>query len=175
MKLGDLSRRLPDEVGRTFEPVRPPVVWCGNGRPPWDNRSVLHGLLYGLISGVGGEMVPPCFPCAKTIRTRLKTWLQLDGFRTAWRQLAGKYERRHGINGDKILIDGSKHKAPQGGRHRTVSRRPRPVRHGHSPRDRRARDAAGGHGDPCCRERRSADRRRSSGDGRSTSDATSGC
>lgn len=115
MKLSDLSRRLPDEVWNTFEPVLPPVVWCGNGRPPWDNRSVLHGLLYVLVSGIGWEMVPPCFPCGKTIRTRLKTWLQLDCFRTAWRQLAEQYERLRGINWDKILIDGSKHKAPKGG------------------------------------------------------------
>jgi len=115
MKLSDLSRRLPDEIWRTFESVLPPAVWCGNGRPPWDNRAVLHGLLYVLISGVGWEMVPPCFPCGKTIRTRLKTWLQLDCFRTAWRQLAEKYERLRGINWDKILIDGSKHKAPKGG------------------------------------------------------------
>ena len=114
MKLSDLSRRFPDPIWRTFDPVLPPVVWCGNGRPPWDNRAVLHGLLYVLISGVGWEMVPPCFPCGKTIRTRLKTWLQMDCFRTAWRQLAEQYERLRGINWDKILIDGSKHKAPKG-------------------------------------------------------------
>lgn len=115
MKLSDLSRRLPDEVWSTFNPVLPPVVWCGNGRPPWDNRAVLHGLLYVLISGVGWEMVPPCFPCGKTIKARLKTWLELDCFRTAWRQLAEQYERLRGINWDKILLDGSKHKAPKGG------------------------------------------------------------
>jgi transposase len=116
MKLSDLSRRLPDEIWSTFEPILPPVVWCGNGRPPCDNRTVLHGLLYVLVSGIAWEMVPPCFPCGKTIQSRLKRWLQLDCFRIAWRQLAERYQQLRGINWDKILIDGSKHKALKGGR-----------------------------------------------------------
>ena len=115
MKLSDLSRRLPDEIWQTFEPILPPVVWCGNGRPPKDNRQVLHGLLYVLITGIGWEMVPPCFPSGKTIQRRLEDWLELDCFRTAWAALAQRYECLRGINWDKLLLDGSKHKAPKGG------------------------------------------------------------
>jgi transposase len=116
MKLSDISRRLPDEIWRTFEPILPPVIWCGNGRPPKPNHSVLHGLLYVLVSGIGWEMVPPCFPSGKTIHRRLNRWLELDCFRTAWQTLAQQYERLRGINWDKVLLDGSKHKAPKGGR-----------------------------------------------------------
>jgi len=115
MKLSDLSRALPDEIWHTFQPILPPVVWCGNGRPPWDNREVLHGLLYVLVSGIGWAMVPRCFPSGKTIRRRLKRWLELDCFGTAWAGLAEKYQRFRGINWDKVLLDGSKHKAPKGG------------------------------------------------------------
>lgn len=122
MKLSDLSRRLPGEIWSTFEPILPPVVWCGNGRPPCDNRTVLHGLLYVLVSGIAWEMVPPCFPCGKTIQHRLKRWLKRDCFRTAWQALAEKYERLRGINWDKVLLDGSKHKAPKGGRLRAPRR-----------------------------------------------------
>ena len=116
MRLADISRCLPDEIWNTFEPILPPAVWCGNGRPPYSNRDVLHGLLYVLVSGIGWEMVPACFPCGKTIANRLKTWLELDCFRTAWAALAEQYERLRGINWDKVLLDGSKHKAPKGGR-----------------------------------------------------------
>lgn len=115
MKLSDLARRLPEEIWQTFEPILPPVVWCGNGRPPCDNRLVLHGVLYVLVSGIGWEMVPPCFPSGKTLQRRLKRWRELDCFRTAWAALAGEYERLRGINWDKLLLDGSKHKAPKGG------------------------------------------------------------
>ena len=73
-------------------------------------------LLDVLVSGIGWEMVPACFPCGKTIANRLKTWLELDCFRTAWAALAEQYERLRGINWDKVLLDGSKHKAPKGGR-----------------------------------------------------------
>jgi transposase len=41
--------------------------------------------------------------------------LAQDAFRTAWRQLAQRYERLHGINWDKILLDGSKKPAKKGG------------------------------------------------------------
>ena len=37
-----LARRLPDELWQVFEPVLPPVIWCGNGRPPASNRACLH-------------------------------------------------------------------------------------------------------------------------------------
>ena len=98
MKLSDLSRRLPDEIWQTFEPILPPVVWCGNGRPPCGNRQVLHGLLYVLVTGIGWEMVPSCFPSGKTIQRRLKQWLELDCF--------GTYPYLcHGYLGREILVN----------------------------------------------------------------------
>jgi len=115
MRISDFARRLPDEVWAVFEPILPPVVWCGNGRPPQGNRECLHGLLYVLATGIGWEMVPPCFPSGKTIQRRLKIWLGVNCFRQAWSQLAQQYAELHGINWDKVLIDGSKHKAQKGG------------------------------------------------------------
>ena len=117
-KLSDLARRLPDEVWVTFEPVLPPVAWKGNGRPPADNRACLHGVLYVLVSGVGWDFVPGCFPCGKTLKSRLRRRLELDCFRAAWATLAARYERLAGVNWDKVLLDGAKHKAPKGGRPR---------------------------------------------------------
>jgi transposase len=115
MRISDFARRLPDEVWAVFEPILPPKVWIGNGCPPIGNRECLHGLLYVLATGIAWEMVPPCFPSGKTIQRRLKIWLQLDCFRQAWTQLAHQYEELRGINWDKVLIDGSKHKAQKGG------------------------------------------------------------
>jgi transposase len=115
MKLHTLARRLPDEVWAIFEPILPPVAWSGEGRPPVSNHKVLHALLYVLITGIGWEYVPPCFPCGKTVQDRLRAWLRLDAFRTAWEQLARRYEALHGINWDKVLLDGSKKPAKKGG------------------------------------------------------------
>jgi transposase len=106
---------MPDEVWALFEPILPPVVYAGTGRRPATNHACLHGLLYVLVTGIGWEYVPPCFPCGKTIRGRLETWLQLDCFHTAWQQMAQRYEQLHGINWDKILLDGSKKPAKKGG------------------------------------------------------------
>lgn len=114
MKLHAIARRLPDEVWAIFEPVLPPVVYSGEGRHPVSNHVCLHGLLYVLITGIGWEYVPACFPCGRTIKDRLKTWLGHDSFRQAWGQLARRYEQLHGINWDKVLLDGSKKPAKKG-------------------------------------------------------------
>jgi hypothetical protein len=97
----------------------PPVVWSGEGRPPASNHRCLHGLLYALITGIGREYVPPCFPCGRTIKNRLKVWLERDSFRGAWRRLAERHQQLHGTNWDKAnwdkaLLDGSKKPAKKG-------------------------------------------------------------
>lgn len=113
-RLSDVARRLPDEVWSTFEPLLPAVVWKGNGRPPAGNRACLHGVLYVLVSGVGWDLVPACFPCGKTLKGRLKAWLARDCFRTAWAALAADHDRLRGVNWDQVLLDGAKHKSPRG-------------------------------------------------------------
>jgi transposase len=115
MKLAKLALRMPDEVWALFEPILPPVAYAGTGRKPCSNHACLQGLLYVLITGIGWEYVPPCFPCADTIQERLRFWLQRDCFHTAWQQLAQRYQQLHGINWDKVLLDGSKKPAKKGG------------------------------------------------------------
>lgn len=114
MQLTDFVRGVPDPVWALFEPILPAKVWVGNGRKPCSDRACLHGLLYVLITGIGWEYLPPCFPSYKTIQRRLAVWLDQDGFRTAWQHLAERYERLHGINWDKVLLDGSKKPAKKG-------------------------------------------------------------
>ncbi len=122
MKLTDFVRDVPNDVWAVFEPILPPAVWKGNGRQPKGNRECLHALLYVLVSGIAWEMLPACFPSYKTVQRRLKRWLKLDVFHTAWKQLAQRYERLHGINWDQILLDGSKKPSKKGVK--TRGRRP---------------------------------------------------
>ena len=114
MKLTDFARQLPEEVWQLFQPLLPPVVWCGNGRPPASNYDCLHALFYVLVSGIAWRMLPKGFPSYKTVQRRLKLWLQRDTFRIAWHQLAQRYEALHGINWDQILLDGSKKPSKKG-------------------------------------------------------------
>ena len=114
MELKDIARRLPDEVWSEFEPLLPPVVWVGNGRPPRTNRECLHGVLYILVSGVPWEMMPTGFPSYKTCVGRYKEWLRLGVFQQAWRALAERYEALRGISWDQICLDGAKHAAKKG-------------------------------------------------------------
>ena len=114
MKLAQIARRLPESVWALFEPILPPVVYAGTGRKPVSNHKCLHGLLYVLITGIGWEYVPPCFPCGRTIKERLRVWLAHDSFRSAWQQLAQRYEQLHGINWDQVLLDGPTKPATKG-------------------------------------------------------------
>ncbi len=114
MKLTDLVAGVPDDVWAVFEPTLPPVVWKGVGRKPTSNRACLHALLNVLIAGCGWKLLPKCFPSHKTVRRRLKRWLTLDCFHTAWQQLAQRYVLLHGINWDQVLLDGSKKPSKKG-------------------------------------------------------------
>jgi transposase len=114
MQLTDFARKVPDDVWALFAPFLPPVVWCGNGCPPYDNRECLHALLYGLVTGIGWRMLPSGFPSYKTVQRRLKGWLELEVFRTAWGQLAQRYDALQGINWEEVVLDGSKKPAKKG-------------------------------------------------------------
>ncbi len=114
MQLTDFAREVPDEVWTLFAPILPPVVWCGNGCPPYDNRECLHAVLYVLVSGIGWRMLPKGFPSYKTVQRRLQVWLHQDAFRRAWQQLAHRYETLQGINWDEVRWDGSKKPAKKG-------------------------------------------------------------
>jgi len=114
MELKDITRGVPEEIWTVFEPILPPVVWCGNGRPPKGNRECFHALLSVLVSGIPWEMLPVGFPSYKTVQRRLKRWLERDAFRAAWRQLAQRYEQLQGITWDQVLIDGSKKPSTKG-------------------------------------------------------------
>ena len=122
MKLTDFARHLPEEVWQLFEPLLPPVVWCGNGRPPARNYDCLHAVFYVLVSGIAWRMLPKGFPSYKTVQRRWTVWLQLDTFRTAWQQLAHRYEALQGLNGDQLLLDGAKKPAKKGANRRGQAR-----------------------------------------------------
>jgi transposase len=118
MQLTDFVAGVPDDAWALFEPILPPVVWQGNGRKPKSNRACLHALLYVLITGIGWEYLPKGFPSYKTVQRRLRHWLALDCFHTAWQQLARRYARLHGVNWDQVLLDGSKKPSKKGVRTR---------------------------------------------------------
>ena len=118
MQLTDFAREVPEDGWALFAPILPPVVWCGNGCPPYDNRECLHAVLYVLVTGIGWRMLPLGFPSYKTAQRRLKVLLELDAFRTAWSQLAHRYDALQGINWDEVLLDGAKKPAKKGARKR---------------------------------------------------------
>jgi transposase len=109
-----LARHLPDFVWNAFEPFLPPVVWCGNGRPPISNRDCLHGAIFILISGTPWKLMPACFPSYKTVRNRLRRWVGQEAFRQMWSACAWRYDLLRGINFDQLSIDGARKPSKKG-------------------------------------------------------------
>jgi hypothetical protein len=70
---------------------------------------------------MGWRMLPSGFPSYMTVQRRLKVWLQQEAFRRAWAQLAQRYEALQRINGDEVLLDGSKKTAKKGASNRTLA------------------------------------------------------
>ena len=122
MQVTDFVRDVPEDVWTVFAPLLPPVVWQGNGRKPKSNRQCLHALFYVLVTGIAWRMLPVCFPSYKTVQRRLKRWLRLAVFRTAWEQLGERYQQLQGINWDQILLDGSKKPSKKGATRRGPAR-----------------------------------------------------
>ena len=98
------------------------MIWCGNGRRPASNHDCLHAVFYVLVSGIAWRMLPQGFPSYRTVQRRLKIWLEQEAFRSGWQQVAHRYEALQGINGDQLLLDGSKKPSKKG------ANKPDPVR-----------------------------------------------
>jgi transposase len=114
MQLTDFVADVPEDVWAGFEPILPAVVGQGTGCKPYSNRECLHALLYVLITGIGWEFLPQGFPSSQTVQRRLQRWVAVECFPTAGQQLAQRYVRLHGINGDQVLLDGSKKPSTKG-------------------------------------------------------------
>lgn len=126
MTFESLARHLPDELWAAFEPVLPPVVWCGNGRPPTGNRECLHAAIFILISGTPWKLMPPGFPCYKTVRQRFKRWLGREAFLEVWAACAARYQALRGVNFDQLSIDGARKAAKKGASRPAPTRRTGP-------------------------------------------------
>ena len=61
-ELVGFPRHLPTEASQLFDPLLPPVVWCGNGRPPASNYDCLHAVFSVFVSGIAWRMLPKGFP-----------------------------------------------------------------------------------------------------------------
>lgn len=82
--------------------------------PSASHYDCLHAVFYVLVSGIAWRMLPIGFPSCKMVQRCFKIWLQHDAFRTAWQQLAHRYETLQGINWDQLLLDGSKKLSKKG-------------------------------------------------------------
>ena len=116
-----LDREVIDAVWKSFEPLLPEHVDNhpkGGHRPRTPDRIVFHLILVRLVCGcswVDAEALCGWQVSDTTARARFKLWVCHDVFRRAFEHALDAYDRIIGLDLSEVAVDGSLHKAPQGG------------------------------------------------------------
>lgn len=66
--------RLFDQHWRVIQPLLPPPSFAVRGRPPIDERAVLDGIFYKLITAQAWYFLPPEYPSWQTCYRRYAQW-----------------------------------------------------------------------------------------------------
>lgn len=117
-----MARELvDDELWSVIEPLLPPPKrrrYTNPGRKPLDNRRVLTGILFVLISGIPWEMLPQEMGCGSgmTCWRRLRDWHRAGVWDRLHRVLLSKLRGAEKIDLSRVVVDSSSVRAVHGGK-----------------------------------------------------------
>jgi len=109
-------RELSDEEWVFIEPLLPPRA--RTGRPRADDRIVLNGILYVLITGCRWMDMPPKYGSHVTAWRRLKRWSGEGVWRHVLEALIAKGYSAGRLSLDRVAIDSTTIEARKGGAYR---------------------------------------------------------
>lgn len=92
-----MFRELTDEQWQHVEGLLSPTQNSSTqsknrGRPPADNRMVLNGILYVLLTGSAWNKIPSQYAGPTTCWRRLKAWSEDGTWARVWRELLVVYD-----------------------------------------------------------------------------------
>jgi transposase len=117
-----MARELvDDELWSVIEPLLPPPKrrrHTNPGRKPLDNRRVLTGILFVLMSGIPWEMLPQEMGCGSgmTCWRRLRDWHKAGVWDRLHRVLLSKLRGADKIDLSRVVVDSSSVRAVHGGK-----------------------------------------------------------
>ena len=89
---------LTDGQWHLLQPLLPPRKWRpgGPGRPPYDRRRVINGILYVTKTGGPWDRLPPSFGCWKTVYGYFNTWSREGVWQALMDRLTRQERQRQG-------------------------------------------------------------------------------
>jgi len=106
-------RELSDEEWAFIEPLLPPRA--GTGRPRVDDRVVLNGILYVLVTGCRWMDMPPKYGSYKTAWRRFERWGEEGVWKRILEALIAKGYSMDRLKLDGVAVDSTTVEARKGG------------------------------------------------------------
>ena len=103
-------KHISDSLWSELEKIIPHKE-CEVGRPEFDNRKALNGIIYVLYTGVQWNMLPEKYGCPSTIHGKLMKWSRLGIFHKMMVRAREYYRRRNSKN-NWYAFDTISRKAP---------------------------------------------------------------
>lgn len=111
---------VDDKLWSVIEPLLPRNVRRQRypGRKPLDDRAMLTGILFVLMSGIPWEMLPQEMGCGSgtTCWRRLRDWHKAGVWDRLHRALLGRLRGADKIDLSRVVVDSSSVRAVQGGK-----------------------------------------------------------
>lgn len=108
--------RLPEALWARIQailPAHPPRP--NGGRPPCDDRQIMEGIYYLIVTGMQWCALPRCFGPKSTVHGRFQQWVDAGAFHKLWKRGLLHYDDEVGIQWTWQAVDGAMTKAPLGG------------------------------------------------------------
>jgi transposase len=86
----------------------------GRGRPPWETRSVLNGVLWILRTGAQWPELPKKYPAYQTCHRRFQQWVRSGQLNKGLRALARELHGHGLLPPEEGLLDGTFASAKKG-------------------------------------------------------------
>ena len=115
---------VSDELWAVIQPLLPPPKpRPKGGRPPIPDRKVLTGILFVLMTGIPGEMLPKEMGCGSgmTCWRRLRSWQQAGGWKRLHQALLDRLGEADKSDGSQASLGSATAPAPGGRSERAES------------------------------------------------------
>ena len=103
-------KHIPDSLWRELEKLIPQKE-SNVGRPEYDNRKTLDGIIYILYTGSQWHMMPEKYGCTSTVHGKFMKWCRADVFKKVMIKAREYYRRRNSKN-NWFAFDSISRKAP---------------------------------------------------------------
>jgi transposase len=106
--MAELHRHaLTDDQWMRLEPLLPPQRRPGRGRPAHDHRTILHGILWRLRTGVPWRDLPERFGPWETVYSRFRRWQQAGVWDRVLAALPAEADARGDLDWTLHHLDGT--------------------------------------------------------------------